>query len=101
VIIAKTKSRWYAYAILDGLDRLTSVNEQGVNDHEGSPPPQLPSATRRTRTRGRASSVCWPAVFAILLGFMIWCVGEPLKEATSATVTAPRRGSSSHHGDSV
>jgi hypothetical protein len=30
----KTKSRWYAYAILYGLDRLTSVNEQGVNDHE-------------------------------------------------------------------
>ena len=35
MIITKTKSKWYAYAILDGLDRLTSVNEQGVNDHEG------------------------------------------------------------------
>ena len=40
MIITKTKSKWYAYAILDGLDRLTSVNEQGVNDHEVASAPE-------------------------------------------------------------
>jgi hypothetical protein len=72
------------------------VNEEGVNDHEGRL--RLGSRARRVigLEGGRASSVCSPAGFAMLLGFMIWCVGEALKGATSATVTAPRCGSSNH-----
>ncbi len=75
------------------------MNEEGVNDHKGRLRLGFRARHRSRRRKGVFGVVA--SGFAILLGFMIWCIGEPLKGATSATVTAPRCGSSNHHGDSV
>jgi hypothetical protein len=77
------------------------VNEQGVNDHEGRL--TLSSLARRVVGLERRKGV-----FGVLGQRFSQCSWfydlvrrGALKGATSATVTAPRCGSSNHHGDSV